>query len=197
MDIHVTNVTIEPKGLQDAISQLDAAIAKNQRLKALCEELLRVQGESVPAAGRRGRRGRPKGSGRPRKASNARSSAGGNSAGGSSAGGRRRAGQPTLADVLRTILAKSGGSVRPKDLRDRVLRSGYQTKSNPDNFYVTVYNTAKKAKDIVKTDDGFALGTSGGKSAGSAKKASKKKVKKRRKKTAKKATQKRRSKKAS
>ena len=139
MDVIVNNVNLDVKNLRSVISELDAAIEKNQQLKALCEQILAIQGGGSAAPKRRGR---------PPKA-----------AGTTTTTTKPRGKRKKLGDVILSVLAKRSGPVAPKELRELVLKAGYPTKSDLKNFYVTVYNTAKKTPGVVKTKDGFSAGS--------------------------------------
>ncbi len=70
------------------------------------------------------------------------------------------------------MLSKTKGPLKPGVLRDKVLASGYETTSTPQNFYTSVWVAANGAPEVKKTKGGFQL--RGGAKAGK-KKAAKKK----------------------
>ena len=66
-------------------------------------------------------------------------------------------GQKTLRETIVEVLRRSKRPLKPKDLRDRILASGYQTSAQPRSFYITVFMTANKHPSVINTDDGFRL----------------------------------------
>ena len=138
MGIKIENVNLDVADLKSVISKLDDAIARNQKLRSLCEQILAIQGAQPKAS--KGRR------------SGSRAQSAQPAARAPRVSQRKR---PKLRDVITQVLSKRSKPVAPADLRDLVKKAGYPTKSGPKNFYITVYNTAKNTPGVVKTDDGF------------------------------------------
>lgn len=133
MKINVQDVSINPGELEKIISSLETAIARNTRVKELCEEILKVQESSVSGLGGNGGNGK---SGRRNK---------------------RPQGGKTLAETIAEVLSSNRGPLRPIELKNKVLAAGYKTTAKPQSFYTAVFNTAKQLPGIVKTRDGFSM----------------------------------------
>ncbi len=127
MKFDVHNVTVSPNEIREVIAALDAAIKRNQELKAICEQIIAVQS----------------GAGGARAAVSGR--------------GRRPKGVKTLRQVIVEVLKKSPKPLGAGALRDKALEAGYVTTATRQSFYTAVYNTATKAKEVKKTKDGFTL----------------------------------------
>ena len=155
MNLQLKNVEIDPKSLRSTIRSLEEAIERNEKLKSLCEELLSIQEGGTAKKARRGR---------PPRAAAKKSSA--------KRGRRTRKGGPTLGEVIVKVLSSRKKPVAPVELRDLVLKAGYETASSLKNFYITVYNTAKNTPGVKKTKEGFSL--AGGNAAAKPKKRAKK-----------------------
>ena len=68
--------------------------------------------------------------------------------------GRRPAGEKTLRQAIREVLAQSDRPLKPVELKDAVLVHGYQTSAKPASFYTAVFNTAGKDPAIRKNEEG-------------------------------------------
>ena len=66
-------------------------------------------------------------------------------------------GAPMLKDVIVSILSKEKKPVKPGALRDKILNSGYETRSNRRTFYTNVFQTAARLPGVKKTKEGFSL----------------------------------------
>ena len=133
MKINIQDVSINPGELEKIISSLETAIARNTRVKELCEEILKVQESSVSGLGGNGGDGK---SGRRNK---------------------RPQGEKTLAETIAAVLSSDRGPLRPIELKNKVLAAGYKTSAKPQSFYTAVFNTAKQLPGIVKTRAGFSM----------------------------------------
>lgn len=138
MQVQIENITIDTVELRKLISSLDDAIARNRRVRALCEKILALQTKTASTTSRKS----------PRTGMAHRKGA----------RGRRRRGTKTLATVIEEVLKNRKKPLRPAELRDRVLAAGYETRAKPESFYVAVFNTAKKIPGVLKTKEGFRLG---------------------------------------
>ncbi len=141
MEITFHEVTVDSEDLQSTIESLEAANARNLRIKALYEEILRVQG-----GGARSSSISPWRTGLGVRVARARNA-------------------KTLAETITDVLLEASEPLRPKDLRDRVLEAGYITQARDDSFYIAVFNTAKKVPGIIKSKAGFSLNKPSGGSA--------------------------------
>lgn len=125
--IRLRNVVLTPKSLNSAIAEIERTIEKHRQMKEHLEAALSI------GAGK-GTIGRSRG-GR----------------------GRRAKGEQTLREAILGVLGKTKRPVKPVDLRDKVLQSGYATAATPQSLYTAVFNTARKEPAIVKTKEGFQL----------------------------------------
>lgn len=127
--LKVESITITPDSLDQAIKALEEAIEKHTEIKGHLEQVLALQ-SGTAASGRVVRVG-----GR----------------------GRRPRGEMTLRQAILAVLSKVKGPLKPIELRDRVLKSGYKTTATPQSIYTAVFNTARKEPSITKTGEGFQL----------------------------------------
>lgn len=137
--LEVRNVEIRPDSIQEAIEELEKAIAKHSKMKDLLEQLLAVSSGRSPAKGApRGRK--PAGAPRAQR--------------GRPGPGGRKTLRVAIEEVLR---AAGGGPVKPVDLRNLVRASDYPTTATPQSLYTAVFNTAKQMPNVSKTAAGFSL----------------------------------------
>ena len=151
--LKIENVQISPKSIRAVLKALDKAIAKHTEMKQLIEHLLVVQENG-------GREGvvLARGPGRPIIPGRR---------------GRRLRGEKTLREAIVDVLKANRGPLKPVELRDKVLESGYLTTATAQSFYTAVFNTARNEPSVAKTPGGFQLK----KSAAQAGKKSSKKAK--------------------
>ena len=135
--LDLSDLAINPKSLRAAIKELEDAIEKQTRMREHLEAILAFQGGvSKP------RRGRPaKASKKATKKSTA----------------KRARGGKTLREAIVAVLKRSKSPLKAKEIRDRVLASGYETSATAKSFYVSVFTTATTAPGVKKTKAGFAL----------------------------------------
>ena len=136
MDFKVETISLNLGELKQVIREIDDAIDRHQRLKALCEQIVQLQqggkvSSSAPSPVRGARRG------------------------------RRRGGKKPLREYIVEVLAASSEPMGGSALRDAVTDAGYKTRGTDKSFYTAVYNAAKNEPRIVKIGKAFALGEGG------------------------------------
>jgi hypothetical protein len=135
--LRVEHVTIHPKSIHSALDVLEKTIERHTRLKRQLEEILALQGGMAPGRGRPGKdspEGRMvRGPGRPAR------------------------GEITLRQAILQVLRGRTVPVKPIELVNLVLASGYPTSAKPQSFYIAVFNTAKKEPAVKKSKAGFEL----------------------------------------
>ena len=68
-----------------------------------------------------------------------------------------RAGLHQIREAILKVLGRNKKPLKPIELRDKVLASGYATSATPQSLYTAVFNTARKERGISKTKEGFQL----------------------------------------
>lgn len=63
----------------------------------------------------------------------------------------------TLKEAIVEVLSRHKNPLKPAELRDKVLKSGYSTSATPKSFYISIFTTAGKHPSVVKTKRGFRL----------------------------------------
>lgn len=127
--LKLNKVQVSTSSLRAAITALDMAIATNTKMKEHLEAVLALQEKG---------------------ATNIKDAR---------AVGRapRLANRRTLREAILDVLAKSKKPLRPVELKDKVLQSGYATNATPQSFYIAVFNTAGKEPGVIKTQEGYRL----------------------------------------
>ena len=152
-----TDIALNPKSLRTAIKSLEEAIEQHTRMREHLEGILALQSGASNVKPR----------GRPAKKRTAKTTT------------KKRAKRtgPTLREAIVDVLSKAKAPVKGAELRDRVLAGTYETSATPENFYTSVYNTARVEPRIKKTDAGFELRGGAGKKATTKKTAKKRATK--------------------
>lgn len=126
--LRIETITISPDSIRSAIQDLERAIDTHTKIKEHLERVLALQ-KGGSGVGPTRRLGR----------------------------GRRAKGEKTLRDAIVDVLKKTKKPLKPVELRDRVMTSGYATTATPQSLYTAVFNTARKDPGISKTKEGFQL----------------------------------------